>query len=174
MAKEKIANVTLLVQGDVQRAGYRFHVQDVARKLGVKGYVGNTPEGYVGIVGEAAKPILQQFIKKIRIKQPPIGVEEIKAKWSKATGRLKPFQIKYGTLVEEMTEGFGAGLKYINVSRSETKEGFKSLKTEIASGFKSMDAKYGAISETLKQLREDFHRLTSAIERFLEARSKPA
>lgn len=164
----------LLVRGDVQRVGYRFFVQDMARKLGVTGYVENTPEGAVRVVGEAAEPILKHFIGRIRLRQPPVNVEEIKAKWSRATGRLKAFQIKYGGMVEEMAEGFGAGLKYINVSRAETKEGFGSVKTEIASGFKTMDEKYGAISGTLKQLREDFHRLTSVIERFLTAKSKSA
>jgi len=48
--------------GDVQRVGYRFVVQDLARRMGVKGYVKNLPDGSVEIVAEASKEVIDKFV----------------------------------------------------------------------------------------------------------------
>ncbi|MBO3842737.1 MAG: acylphosphatase, partial [Candidatus Brockarchaeota archaeon] len=55
----------LIVDGDVQKVGYRDFVQKTARKLGVKGYVENLPDGSVQIVCEAEEPVLKNFVENI-------------------------------------------------------------------------------------------------------------
>jgi len=83
------------------------------------------PDGTVKIIAEAPKKVIQKFIKKIKTKEPPINIERIQTKYSKPTSEFKYFTIKYGELAEEMAEGFGTGLKYMNLSRTETSKKYQ-------------------------------------------------
>jgi len=121
----------ITVHGDVQTVGYRYAVKRVATKLKIQGYIQNMPDGTIKIVAEAPKNTITKFIKEIQIKEPPIIVERIDTKYAKSTGKFKFFTIKYGDLTEEMAEGFGTGLSYINISRAENKQGFQMLRDEI-------------------------------------------
>jgi len=56
------------VTGDVQRVGYRDIVQDLARKMGVNGFVENLRDGTARIVCEAEKEVLDEFISRINVK----------------------------------------------------------------------------------------------------------
>lgn len=158
MKKENLQQLTRLeatVHGEVQRAGYRYIVQDIARKLNIKGYVQNMPDGTVKIIAEAPQKNLETFIKKLRIKEPPIHVDHIETKRTKPTKEFKFFLIKYGDLNEEMGEGFGTGLKYINLSRAETKEGFQNLGAQMGEGFDAMANKmeqgFGSVRTEIRQ-----------------------
>ena len=52
----------IVVDGRVQRVGYRDLVQGIAWKLGVKGYVENLKDGRVQIVCEAEEEVLESFM----------------------------------------------------------------------------------------------------------------
>lgn len=186
--------IEITVHGEVQRVGYRYIVQNVARRLKIQGAVQNMPDGTVRIIAEAPQKLLNQFIEKITIKEPPILVEKIDTKHSKATGKFKHFTIKYGELVEEISEGFGTGLRYINLSRAETKNGFQTLRTETKNGFQTvgneikemregmnksfqlMSTKYDAISENLAQaiktLQEESVKTRTELTRAVDSLSK--
>jgi len=80
------------------------------------------------------------------------------------TGEFKHFTIKYGTLAEQMAEGFGTELKYINLSRTETKEGFQTLKTEIRENFQGLRAETNEGFETLRtEMKDEFESLRNEI-----------
>jgi len=150
--------VDITVQGEVQRVGYRYIVQDIARKLGVKGYVQNMPDGTVKVIAEASVDIVKKFIEALEVKEPPVVVERVQVTYLKPTGEFQFFAITYGNLTEEMAEGFGTGLKYINLSRHETRQGFHSLGNEVKAmregmdkNFQEMSGRYDAISENLSQ-----------------------
>lgn len=126
-----LARAVMRVHGIVQRVGYRFVVQDLARKMGVKGYVKNLPDGSVEIVAEASKEIVDKFIDAVKIREPPIDVARLDLVYAKATGEYGYFGLVSGDLAEEIVEGFGTGLKYINLSREETKHGFKRVEKSV-------------------------------------------
>lgn len=140
--------------GDVQRVGYRFVVQDVARKMGVKGYVKNLPDGSVEIVVEASKEIVDKFVGALKFREPPMDVVRLDVVYGEATGEYKFFSLVPGDLAEELVEGFGTGLKYINLSRDETKQGFQKVEGSIE-GTRS-DIK--DMHENLKGSIEDMHK----------------
>lgn len=152
------------VYGDVQRVGYRYLVQDVARRVGVKGYVQNLPDGSVKIVAEGSQESVNRFVAALNVKEPPITVEKVDSKYARATGEFGDFRVRYGRVAEELAEGFGSGLQYIVQVRDEV----RGLRSETREGFVLLDQKYGAISETLKQLSRDFRSLKEAIERYFE------
>lgn len=219
----KKQSVTITVSGEVQGVGYRYLVRDAANRLGVSGYVKNLPGGEVVAVAEGTAEQLEKFLQEIKIDRAPIHVREVKTRFGRPKG-LKGFKIRLGGIPEELSEGFGTGMKYIALTRDEVRavgegvsavgeevkgvgkevrsvreeviavgEGVKSvreevkavgdevrtvgqeLKTElravreeIREGFTAMDQKYGAISETLKELTAEFKKLTQLLLEYLK------
>jgi len=93
MAREE--RVRIIAHGRVQGVFFRSNTEDVANKLGLKGYVRNTPEGNVEVVAEGAKESLEQLLEWCK-KGPVIAhVEKIDIQWSKATGEFEDFSTKY-------------------------------------------------------------------------------
>lgn len=142
--------VVMRAYGDVQRVGYRFVVQDLARKLGVKGYVKNLPDGSVEIVAEASKEMVDKFVDTLKFREPPIDVARIDVVYGEATGEYEHFNLIPGDLAEEIVEGFGTGLKYINLSRKETKQGFKRVEKAIKSTHEDLK---GSVEDMRKDLK---------------------
>ena len=170
---QKLARVDATVQGEVQRVGYRYIVQDTARRLGVKGYVQNMPDGAIKIVAEAPEDVIQSFIEALKTKEPPITVENIQATYSEPTGEFQHFTIKYGDPTEEMAEGFGAGLRYVNLSRRETREGFQGLRTEMKEGFETLRSETKEGFGTLRtETREGFQTLGNEMKGMREDMNK--
>jgi len=154
---QKTTRIEATVTGDVQRVGYRYVVQDAARRCRIAGYVQNMPDGTVKIIAEATDENIQKFIESIKITDPPIRVEDIKISKTKQTGEFQFFMIKQGDLVDEMAEGFGAGLKYMDLSRKENKEGFESLRSETKDGFQTLRGEMRNGFQTLQsETREGF------------------
>jgi acylphosphatase len=177
----------IIVKGAVQKTGYRDYVQEKARSLNVKGYVENLRDGSVRIVCEADEETLKNFNKLINIKQDLIAVEEIETiKKQPATGEYEYFDIKYGSMEEEMGERMVAGLKMTNATRQEIKgtraeirDMHQDLKGSIVSmhqdvnqNFKEMAERYDVISAELLKTRKELEiavdNLVKVIQKFLE------
>lgn len=175
------------VYGDVQRVGFRSIVQDLARRTGVKGYVKNLPDGSVEIVAEASKEIVDKFVDAVRVKEPQIDAARLDVAYTEATGEYEHFSLVSGDLTEEILEGFGTEVKYINLSREENKEGFdrveKRIKASIYSMHEDMNEHFGemakrcdVISSELIRTREELTRtldnMSRLIDEFIKAREK--
>ena len=59
-----------IVRGRVQGVGFRWYVLDQAQSLGVRGWVANTPDGSVEVVGLASAETLDRF-EALLAKGPP-------------------------------------------------------------------------------------------------------
>jgi acylphosphatase len=93
MAKEE--RLRIIVHGRVQGVFFRSNAEDVAKKLGLKGYVRNTPEGNVEVVAEGAKENLKALLEWCK-KGPVIAhVGKVDIQWSAATGEFEDFSTKY-------------------------------------------------------------------------------
>ena len=55
--------IHLIVKGKVQGVFYRASAKDMAIKLGLKGWVKNTKEGYVEIKIQGPEDVLEEFVK---------------------------------------------------------------------------------------------------------------
>ncbi|OGY26534.1 MAG: hypothetical protein A2Z24_00220 [Candidatus Woykebacteria bacterium RBG_16_44_10] len=87
--------VQITVFGDVQAVGFRFTAIEVARGLGLTGWVRNNRDGSVQIVAEGQKEPLENLITWAK-KGPPLArVDEIKTEWQEATGEFYEFQVSY-------------------------------------------------------------------------------
>jgi len=63
----------VLVRGRVQGVGFRWHVREAARRLGLAGWVRNRPDGTVEVAAEGSDELLQLLQNELW-KGPPGAV----------------------------------------------------------------------------------------------------
>jgi acylphosphatase len=87
--------VHLVISGDVQAVGFRFTAIEVARDLGLVGWVRNNPDGTVEIAAEGPKEKLENLLTWAK-KGPTLArVDDVKLEWGKATGEFEDFDVRY-------------------------------------------------------------------------------
>ncbi len=99
--------VTAYITGNVQRAGYRVKVIDIANAFSLKGNVQNLEDGRVKVIAEGEENDLKRFIQAIDIKNTVIYVSSISSKYSPATGDFEGFykQVSPGETDSRLDKG---------------------------------------------------------------------
>ncbi len=83
------------IYGKVQGVGYRAFTQQIAEKLGIKGYVKNMPDGSVEVYGEGTKEMIESFVKELE-KGPFLAVvDKVEVKWDSPLKSYDEFVILY-------------------------------------------------------------------------------
>ncbi len=80
--------------GRVQGVGFRFTAQDLARDLGVGGWVKNLRDGRVEVVAEAEEEALKDFLERIN-KYFGRYIQDTDVKWLEAAGEFEDFGIRF-------------------------------------------------------------------------------
>ncbi len=95
----------IIVNGEVQKAGYRDAVEKIARKLNIKGFVQNLKPYDVIIVCEGEERDIKRFIGALKVEGDPlISVSDVAVEHEKPTGEYKYFEIIRGSREEEDAE----------------------------------------------------------------------
>lgn len=94
--------------GRVQRVGFRRFVQESAQDLGLSGYVKNERDGSVTVFVQGDDEAVAKFIEVVKSPPPPAFIKTMEEKEAKPRSKMKFFEIRYGRLVDELQEGFGA------------------------------------------------------------------
>lgn len=90
---EPTAQLQAYLEGKVQGVGMRFFIQQLAKHLGLKGYVRNLPDGRVYLIAEGEKANLNKMIKEI--KDSPRGkVNNVSVKWHSPESKFETFEIR--------------------------------------------------------------------------------
>lgn len=90
----KLVRAHIYVSGLVQGVFFRASMQEVARSLGVRGWVRNLPDGRVEAVLEGEEDKVLKVIEWAR-KGPPLArVEEVKVEWEEYRGEFRDFSIR--------------------------------------------------------------------------------
>jgi acylphosphatase len=79
------------VEGRVQGVGFRYNCYYEARRLGLTGWVRNTPEGDVEVWAEGAAAKLDELLAWLRIGPPHAGVTELRVEKRPALGIYRDF-----------------------------------------------------------------------------------
>lgn len=87
------SRIHVFYSGSVQGVGFRFTAIDIARKLGVNGWVRNLSDGRVEIIAEAGKDKLNEFLDNIKGYFREY-ISDIDLKQEPATGEFNNFIIK--------------------------------------------------------------------------------
>jgi acylphosphatase len=98
MKKQFKAHITGLVHGVM----FRDFVRRSARRLGLVGYVKNSPSGPVEVIAEGDQSDLEELVSLLR-KGPPLArVDEVTFEWADATGQFNEFSIHYQGFLDRL------------------------------------------------------------------------
>ena len=175
----KMIRATIIAEGDVQKAGYRDIVEDIAVKLGVKGFVENLRDKTVCIVCEGEKDAVDKFVDAIKIKNDIVDVKSVKiVETSPATDAFKYFDIKYGSPEEELGERMVAAVKYAKLALHETRgvssevkgsrEDIKGVREEVKGSRKDIQDMHKDLVAFKDQTTEHFTDLKGSYHTFSE------
>jgi len=158
----------LVVAGRLQRVGYRRYVLDLAQEEGLAGYVKNENDGSVTIFVQGNETALAKFVKKAGKPPAPVLVKEMKRLPARPDAKLKHFAIRFGSVQEELQEGFGAmqtefqdyrgDFKNFRSEFRDYRKEFRGFAVRTNDNFKGLDEKYGVISEKLTNILETLQR----------------
>lgn len=81
--------------GHVQGVGFRFTVLELARPLGVTGFIQNLTDGDVMLVAEGPEAAVQKLLEAVRISHVSRRVLREDLSWGPATGEFEAFSIRY-------------------------------------------------------------------------------
>jgi acylphosphatase len=91
-----VACLSATVYGRVQGVYFRYFVRNVARDLGLRGYVRNLASGdAVEVKAEGQKPQLDKLVEQLKAGSPTAWVKRVDIDWSACTGRFDSFSIRY-------------------------------------------------------------------------------
>ncbi len=91
-----MARLSATVYGRVQGVYFRYFVRNIARGLGLKGYVCNLASGdAVEIKAEGEKPQLDRLLEQIKVGPPGAWVKRVEIDWSDYSGQFTNFSIRY-------------------------------------------------------------------------------
>ncbi len=88
-----VTRLKIVVRGAVQGVGFRPFVFRLASKLGLHGWVNNSPQG-VFIEAEGPRAVLEKFLLQLELEKPPrSSVQSLEPSWLDAVG-FKAFEIR--------------------------------------------------------------------------------
>jgi len=90
-----MAFVRAIVKGRVQGVGYRWFARDAARRLGLKGFVRNLPDGSVEVQAVGDRDALEQFVGRLRRGPAMAYVVDVDCDWSEEELGFSDFTIAF-------------------------------------------------------------------------------
>ena len=85
----------LVVTGRVQGVGFRYTTVDEARRLGVRGWVRNEPDGSVEVEVEGERAAVEALVRFLHGGPPGARVEDVALRWDAHVGDLGPFGARH-------------------------------------------------------------------------------
>lgn len=85
----------LVIHGRVQGVFYRQSTRDMAKRLGLTGWVKNCQDGSVAAVFEGDRKDVETAIEWCRQGPPAANVRDMKIDWQDFRGECSGFQIRY-------------------------------------------------------------------------------
>ncbi|MCL4459085.1 MAG: acylphosphatase [Chloroflexi bacterium] len=88
--------VSAVVHGLVQGVGFRYFVIRQANRLGLTGFVRNSPDGRsVEVVAEGNENDLRELLSLLRVGPSSAEVERVDVEWEEARGEFSRFQVRF-------------------------------------------------------------------------------
>lgn len=161
----------MIVEGNVQGVGYRALVKQVARRMGIKGWVRNLEDGTVEIYCQADKTAIEAFRERIYRKTRnsedvfSLNVEKIQLCSEGEEGYIAPkakfeaFKIDYGK--EARSEVEKCNLERLEIGSLILSD----FRADSNVNFHALDEKYHTVSGELNSINQNIAKLTESISR---------
>ncbi len=91
---EESRRMVLVIGGRVQGVFYRATALEVCQRLSLQGWIRNLAEGEVEAVVEGSEDALKEFLEWARQGPPAATVDEVRVRYTKATGEFRTFQVR--------------------------------------------------------------------------------
>jgi len=138
------------IRGNVQMAGFRTFIKNVADSLNVTGFAENEGDGSVKVVCEGEEEGIKRLIDSVKEKSPSfVSIEGLDVAYEEYKGEFSGFERRGADVPGE--EGAGAGgSEMVALMRSFDKKG------EVMIGIlNSTNETMGSMNETLKSVKGD-------------------
>ncbi len=89
-----LKRINVFYSGKVQGVGFRFTTEEIARGLGIAGWVRNLRDGRVELIAEAEESALRDFLSRIE-QYFKNYIRDINVEWQVPTGEFKDFTIRF-------------------------------------------------------------------------------
>jgi len=96
MRPHENVRVRLRIEGIVQGVFFRASTRDVAKKLGLTGWVRNLPDGSVEVLFEGKADSVREAIRWCHNGPPGARVMDVHEEWLEYRGEFNDFDIRYG------------------------------------------------------------------------------
>jgi len=140
----------IVIKGNVQMAGFRTFIKNIAESFNVKGFAENQEDGSVKVVCEGEEEGITRLINSIKENTPSFAsIEEMNVAYEEYKGEFISFERRGADVPKE--EG-------ANKSESEMVALMRSFdkKGEVMIGIlNSMNETMSSMNETLKSVKED-------------------
>jgi acylphosphatase len=83
------------VRGYVQGVGFRWWTREVARRLGLRGYVRNRHDRTVEVVAEGPEHALRELLASLSAGPSAASVEHVDVKWLPYRGTFLGFEVRF-------------------------------------------------------------------------------
>jgi len=83
------------ITGKVQGVWFRSWTRDIARELGLVGWVRNKADGNVEALGQGSEDLLMNFIEQLQEGPPLARVMGIELDWRDAETKLSGFEVRF-------------------------------------------------------------------------------
>jgi acylphosphatase len=87
------ARARITITGLVQGVFFRREMADLARRLGISGWVRNLPNGKVEALAEGEKGLLDELIRFCHVGPRGAVVRRVEVEWSDYLGEFRGFRI---------------------------------------------------------------------------------
>jgi len=87
------ARARILITGLVQGVFFRREMTDLARRLGISGWVRNLPNGKVEALAEGERARLDELIRFCHVGPRGAVVRKVEVEWSDYSGEFRGFRI---------------------------------------------------------------------------------
>ena len=85
--------VRILITGIVQGVFFRREITDLARRLGIVGWVRNLPDGRVEAIAEGDRSRLEDLIRYCHVGPAGARVKSVEVEWLNTTNEFRGFRI---------------------------------------------------------------------------------
>jgi acylphosphatase len=87
--------ISIVITGKVIGVFFRAHIRDLAKELGIKGYVKNTPEDSLLVVAEGENKKIKKLIDFCKVGPEGAIVDKVKLKKGGFKKEFEDFLIEY-------------------------------------------------------------------------------
>lgn len=144
----------IIISGQVQKAGFRDFIDEIAFYLNLKGYVKNLDDGSVQVDCEGEEGLIRKFLERVNITQYPIRVEHIDVVYKEPTQGYKTFDvIRDEDLTTATYERMDAAVRYMREMNSNLGQKIDQNGGEIREMNSNLSQKIDGLGEKIDQNR---------------------